>query len=901
MNVRRILLVFGALSMILLTTPTPKAQAIQESDVEHTVVRLENGMSVLVQPDDRFPLASVRLYVHTGSAYETPNQAGISHLLEHMVFKGTEKRAPGEVARDIEAVGGYVNAATSFDYTVFLSELPADHWELALDVFKDMIFGAKLDPEEVNREKQVVLSELERGEDNPSTLIFKDIQKKVWPGTTYAWPVIGYRDTVSKLQAQDIREYVNRQYQPQSMLLVVVGKVSRDEAVAAAERVFGGLKNTRSLTPPNPLPLEELGGAAPQVTVRKGPYNKTYLSAAFPAPGFRATDATGLEVLAHLLGGDYTSKLYRKYKYEEQLVDTISVSYLSLERVGLLYFNAVLDSQNLDAFWKEFITDLSTLKASDFSQDILDRAKLNLEDSLYQTKETLGGLASKLGFFQFFEGNPLAEENYLTELNLVDDLELDRIIAAYLNPSRLSVSALIPEETAKDDASNKPSGDGVAAALQKDMLQVVQKDWPVQKAPAKDTSLPAKEAALKAEYVDLGHGRTLVLLPDPTLPYTAVSMHFRGGDLLLPPDKQGLSELMGRVLPRGIDGMSATEIQDYLAAHAADLNTSAGRDMLGVSAKFPTRFSADIFDLFTRILTGPTFPEDEVAREKKNQLATIMKREDQPMGRMFRELFPQLFHDHPYSYYHMGQPKELGALTRDDVVDLWQKQRSEPWVMAVCGDYDRDVVVNAAQRLADALPPGEHPVAFTPPNWSKDHEFTMHMEDRNQAHLLLVFPVPGQAQQDGPGLRLLRNTLGGMSGPLFRTLRDEQGLGYSVSTFLWQSPESGFLAFYIGTSPDKLDKARKGFRDLIAKLHTTPMDEESVERGKNQLSGDYYRDHQSLLSRSSEASGLMAQGLPHDLNRESIEAAKSLTAQDLMTLTKKYLEWDKAYEVTLQP
>ncbi|MFW5735415.1 MAG: M16 family metallopeptidase, partial [Oceanidesulfovibrio sp.] len=794
--------------MTSLIEPTPQALAIQESDVGHTLIRLENGMGVLVKEDDRFPLVSVRLYVHTGSAYEDPDLAGISHLLEHMVFKGTEKRAPGDVAREIEAVGGYVNAATSFDYTVYLSELPSERWELALDVFKDMIFGASLDPQELEREKQVVLSELQRGEDNPSTLLFKDIQQKIWPDTSYAWPVIGYPDTVTSIRPEDIAEYVSRQYQPQSMLLVVVGKVSADEAVAEAERVFGGLENTRSFSPPNPLPLESLDAKTPQITVRNGPYNKTYLSAAFPAPGFQATDATGLEVLAHLLGGDYTAKLYRTYKYEKQLVDTVSVSYLALERVGMIYINSVLDSQNLETFWSQLLHEFAGLSADDFSQEALDRAKLNMEDSLYQAKETLGGLASKLGFFQFFEGNPLAEENYLTELRQVDHAALDRLIDSYLIPSRLSVSALMPEDSARKAAQRQ---DQNAEAMEKILREAVADAWPERAVPERDVAAAIEDDSdAEAEYVDLGDGRTLVLLPDRTLPYTAVSMHFRGGDLLIPKEMQGLSELLGRVLPRGVEGLSATDIQDYLAARAADLNTNAGRDLFGLSAKFPTRFSKEIFGIIERLLTKPTFPADEVAREKKNQLATIMKREDQPTGRMFRELFPQLFTDHPYGYYHMGLPTDLDALNREDVVALWEKQRSQPWVMAVCGDFDRETVLDSARRLAEELPAAGDAVAFTAPAWNTERDFEMHMEERNQAHLLLVFPVPGQGQEDGPGLRLLRNALGGMSGPLFRTLRDEQGLGYSVSTFLWQSPETGFLAFYIGTSPDKLDQARNG-------------------------------------------------------------------------------------------
>ena len=138
------------------------------------VTRLKNGLSVLILKDSRFPLVSTRLYVHAGSVYEKPEQAGISHVLEHMVFKGTEHRPKGEVSRQVEAAGGYLNAATSYDYTVYITDMPARHWKLGLDVARDMAFNAILDPAELESEKQVVLSELDmRMKDNPRGRLFE--------------------------------------------------------------------------------------------------------------------------------------------------------------------------------------------------------------------------------------------------------------------------------------------------------------------------------------------------------------------------------------------------------------------------------------------------------------------------------------------------------------------------------------------------------------------------------------------------------------------------------------------------------------------------------------------------------------------------------------------------------
>lgn len=129
---------------------------------------MPNGLSVLILKDTRFPLVSTRLYVHAGSSYETPDQAGISHVLEHMVFKGTDSRPKSAISQEVESAGGYLNAATSYDYTVYITDMPDRHWKLGMDVVRDMAFHPTLDPQELESEKNVIVAELQRGEDDPA-------------------------------------------------------------------------------------------------------------------------------------------------------------------------------------------------------------------------------------------------------------------------------------------------------------------------------------------------------------------------------------------------------------------------------------------------------------------------------------------------------------------------------------------------------------------------------------------------------------------------------------------------------------------------------------------------------------------------------------------------------------
>lgn len=914
-----ILGVFMTLGMLLSPTEASANDGAQ-------ITRLKNGLTVYILPDSRFPLVSTRLYVHAGSAYEQPQEAGISHVLEHMVFKGTTKRPKGIVARHVEEAGGYLNAATSFDYTVYLTDLPAAHWKLGMDVVKDMAFDPSLDPAELESEKQVILAELQRGEDSPNQRVFKALQASALSGTPYARPIIGYPETIQALTVDTIRAYISKYYQPQSMLLVVVGNIDPAAVLAEAESLFGALPNTADIVPPQPINAELLGGA-PVVTVQPGPWNKVYLGAAFPVPGDGDVRSIPLDVLSYLLGGDATSYLHQKYQYEKQLVDSIDVGNYTFERVGMLYITAQLDADKLEQFWAEFCADMANLKADRFSQQELARARLNIEDGMQRTKETLAGLASWKGRLQFFLGGAQGEENILTELRNVDSNQLQNALNTWVKPSRLSVAVLPPKAeapadktaskdkkveapAAKSSAAKAPAANSSTAnasdtkaqapdsgaALAASLSASLAKAWPTTAASVSGTATGAVAAI---ESIDLGHGRSLILIPDTTLPYTAVEFMMPGGDALLPPSQQGLAALTARVLTSGTDKMSAPELERYLSDRATAMSAVAGRQVFGLSLRQPTRFNGDGFSLMTETLLRPAFAADEVAREKVNQIAGIRSRDDSPLGLAFDNLPPFLFpNGHTYGYRTAGTIPMVEKYTAGDIRKYWEQQIQQPWVMAVAGDFDRESVLAFARTLPV---PKQKGVQVDAPIWGKTKDLKLTLPERNQAHMLLVFKTVPLNNDDAPALQLLQNILAGQSGLLFKELRDNQGLGYTVTAFNRLMAQAGYMAFYIGTEPGKIPQATEGFKQIINQLHTGLLPVEDLQSGNNQLEGDYYRARQSLGSRASEAAGLSVMGRPLSFTKDQMAKAKTLTPADLQKVAQKYLNFDQAYVVTVQP
>lgn len=877
-----LILLLGILLLPQLAAAAPQAAPANPSTLgnDTMLVRLKNGLTVYIIRDSRFPLVCTRLYVGTGSANETAEQAGISHVLEHMVFKGTEKRPKGQVARDVESLGGYLNAATSFDKTWYITDMPARHWKTGMDVVKDMAFHPSLDPAELEAEKDVIVSELKGGDDTPTRRLFEDLQVAGLAHTVYGRPIIGFEKTIRAVTVDDLRAYIHTWYQPQNMMLLVAGDIDPKAVLAHAEELFGDLKNDTILPEPAPVQLEGAAGG-PRVEVTRGPWNKVYLGIALPAPALGDQRSIDLDVLAYALGGDGTSQFYRKYRYEKQLVDSISVGNMSLNRAGLFYMVAQLDADKVEPFWQEFTRDLATLDAGKITPDVIERARFNYEDGMDRASETLDGLTSWKATVQFELGGPQGEANVRHALAAVDSARLRQAQDLWLRPDQVRVRVLAPEK-----------------AKLPDLDAILQHNWP---APAveRQKAAAAAEKVGKREIVDLGQGRTVILQPDRTIPYVSLEILRPGGNALLKPADQGLAQLTAATLTDGCGTRDLDAMERFVAERAASLSASAGVQSFTVSLTGPARFNADYFALLGDLLHKPTFAEKDVRRQADTLKAALVRRQDNPMSFMGSKINGFLFPGgQPYGFDGLGTAENQDRFGPGDVQAFWKQQNAQPWILSVAGDFDREKVL----AFARSLPVPTAPAVDVPqPTWGADKRLPLSLPGRQQAHLLLAFHAVPLDHPDAPALMLLESVLSGQSGLLFNKLRDEQGLGYTVTAFYRSLPEAGFMAFYIGTMPRNLDVARQGFSGIIKDIKTDLLPAELLAKGLNRMEGSYYRGRQSLGARADEAASERLLGQPQDFQKRLLEKAAKVTPEQLREVARKYLLVDKMYEVTLLP
>ncbi|MBR2611249.1 pitrilysin family protein [Desulfovibrio sp.] len=877
-----LILLLGILLLPQLAAAAPQAAPANPSTSgnDTMLVRLKNGLTVYIIRDSRFPLVCTRLYVGTGSANETAEQAGISHVLEHMVFKGTEKRPKGQVARDVESLGGYLNAATSFDKTWYITDMPAKHWKTGMDVVKDMAFHPSLDPAELEAEKDVIVSELKGGDDTPTRRLFEDLQVAGLAHTVYGRPIIGFEKTIRAVTADDLRAYIRTWYQPQNMMLLVAGDIDPKAVLAHAEELFGDLKNDAILPEPAPVRLEGAAGG-PRVEVTRGPWNKVYLGIALPAPALGDQRSIDLDVLAYALGGDGTSQFYRKYRYEKQLVDSISVGNMSLNRAGLFYMVAQLDADKVEPFWQEFTRDLAALDAGKITPDVIERARFNYEDGMDRASETLDGLTSWKATVQFELGGPQGEANVRHALAAVDSARLRQAQELWLRPDQVRVRVLAPEK-----------------AQLPDLDAILQRNWPAPAAERQKAAAAAEKVG-KREIVDLGQGRTVILQPDRTIPYVSLEILRPGGNALLKPADQGLAQLTAATLTDGCGTRDLDAMERFVAERAASLSASAGVQSFTVSLTGPARFNADYFALLGDLLHKPTFAEKDVRRQADTLKAALVRRQDNPMSFMGSKINGFLFPGgQPYGFDGLGTAENQDRFGPGDVQTFWKQQNAQPWILSVAGDFDREKVLAFARSLPV---PTASAVDVVQPSWGADKRLPLSLPGRQQAHLLLAFHAVPLDHPDAPALMLLESVLSGQSGLLFNKLRDEQGLGYTVTAFYRSLPKAGFMAFYIGTTPRNLDVARQGFSGIIKDIKTDLLPADLLAKGLNRMEGSYYRGRQSLGARADEAASERLLGQPQDFQKRLLEKAAKVTPEQLREVARKYLLVDNMYEVTLLP
>ena len=843
---------------------------------------LPNGLRVFVKEDHARKVATIQLWVMVGSADEEPAERGISHVIEHMAFKGTERRGVGKIAAEIEALGGETNAYTSWDETVFHVTVPSSALSQGMDILTDAVLRPTIDPAELDKEKQVVIEEILEGEERPERKASKLLFKTAYIASPYQYPVIGYKEIVEKTTRQEILDFRKKWYVPENMFLIVVGDVDTAKIREDAEKYTADLKPTGFFRPPR-------AQEPPQREIRTGVLKdrntrETRLAIAFHIQSMKGADVNALDLIGDLLGARDNSRLVRVLKKEKRLVNSISTHAVTPKEPGLMVVSATLDAKNLEPATRTIMEEIQRLKAEPPSAADLEDAKMHIESQHIYARETVQGTARSIGSFQADMEDAGYEPKYIALNAAVTPEQVSAVVANYLVPPNVSVSVLIPE--------NGNEG------FQVEQLAEIVKSYGPEKKPEIAEETPGPKTTVRT----LSNGMRLVLAPDDSNPVVSFRIAFMGGKRFETKETEGIMNFISQMLNKGTEKMTEVEIARKIDEMGGRLSGFSGYDSFGFNSSFFSRYLDQGLQLLADLYQDCAFPGDKLERERLLILNRIKTEPDRPVAYAVNVLNSTVFPHHPYGFNKEGTLATVAGFTSADLKQTFHRFAVPAnTVVTVVGDFD----AKAADRISAvfekiAAKPVEFPQVPREEPITKEREKIVRIP-RAKAHLAIGFRGTTVADEDRYPVEVLNNILSGQGGRLFRELRDKQSLAYTVTSFARPAVDQGIFAFYIACDVPKAERALQGLYGEIARIKKEPVGDDELNRSISNLVGTYLISLQSSWSRAENMALNTLYGLGYDYDVKYIRKIRQVTANDVIKVANKYLELNHGSVVKILP
>ena len=438
--------------LLLICSLAGPAQAVETRQPTHEFT-LDNGLKVIVREDHRAPVVVSQLWYRVGSSYEPPGRTGMSHALEHMMFKGSERLEPGQASRLLSSLGAQENAFTGRDYTAYYQILSRDQLAIALELEAERMHGLTLPEDEFLREMEVIKEERRlRVDDNPNSLAYERFLTQAYMASPYGQPVIGWMHDLDRLTVDDLRNWYHQHYQPSNAILVVVGDVQADEVRTLAERYFGPLEDSPAT--PAKAPRELPGGSERSLTLHL-PVQMPSLLLGFNVPSLstaeQAWEAHALRLLEAVLDGGYSARLPSRLERDQAIATSASASYDGFARGDSLFLLSGLPNESRDtsleqleqALWEQ----IDELKQTPPSQDELNRVQAQMTAELVYAQDSISHQANQIGMLESI-GLPwtLLDED-VAALQAITPEQISEVARRYLVPERLTRAHVLPVTT----------------------------------------------------------------------------------------------------------------------------------------------------------------------------------------------------------------------------------------------------------------------------------------------------------------------------------------------------------------------------------------------------------------------------------------------------------------------
>jgi len=815
-----------------------------------SLFRLDDRLSCVFEQRKGTGVVAVQIWVKVGSRDETVKQAGITHFIEHLIFKGTETVKANEMASRIESLGGSINAFTSYDNTVYHIVVPKQAFGEGLELLVDAVYNPSFPEDEVGKENKVVLEEIKMGEDDPQRKLFKELFAIAYDGRPYGRPIIGYEETVRNIKREDIRRYFKAHYEPGNMVVVIVGDFDEKAAKTFLEKSLK--KKGRVTAPPQP------GGAAAgnggqKVKVIEKDLREGYLAISYPIPPVTHADTPALDVLGTILGDGESSRLQEQLKNRQGIVPNIGTYFFSPRDGGLLVVYATFKGDNYQSIVEAVDKEVKKLLRGGAGEWELTKARNMIEASYIYGAETAQGRARQIGNFMTLTGNPDFIDQYLKKIEKVTAADVKRVLGEYVTDREKSLVVLLPKK-----ASNPHT-------------------------------------------FKLENGLTYTVNRNTASPSLAFRIGFVGGLKEEPKGKNGAFNLLSKMLLRGTKEKDAHAIAKEIDLLAGSMSPYTGRNVFGLSGSFLSKDTKNALTLLRELLISSEFRGKEMKTAKEEVYSEIRQRDDDPISGAFRKFNEALYNGHPYGKDPAGTEEDVEGLTLAELKEFYGQYVSpENAVLAISGDVDEKELRALVEQLFSEWKGKRRALKKETPHLPAERDVKI-KKDMMQTHLVFGFFGPGLIEEDRYAVEVMAAVLSGMGGRIHKILREEKPYAYALTFFNQMAYETGAMGIYIGTDRKHVKEVEAIVKAEIGRLRTEGFTDKEVSDAKRYITGNHYIRKQSNNSISTDMCLDTMYGMKAGFFKEWPSLIEKVQKEDVNEAAKKYLDLSKMVQITYGP
>lgn len=832
-----------------------------------TLHTLKNGLRVILDPDASAPVISTQIWVSTGSIHEGDFMgSGLSHLLEHMVFKGTKSFTGEELSQTVQAAGGHWNAYTTFDRTVYYIDGPAESAEIFLNVLTEMVFSPTFPEDDYEKEKDVIRREIDMGLDDADDQASRLLFTTALADDGRAQPVIGHLELFNLITHSDMVGYHRDRYTTENSFFSISGDFETEKMLEILNSLTEYIK--RSFTKPS-IPACEPRQLGPRSASETFSIPATKLNLAWQTVGLSHPDSPALDLLSSILGGGRSSRLYQSVREKKNLCHHIgSFSWITPQSPGLFCVSAEADMEQIPALIQAIHSEIESLSHAGLEIE-LNKAKRMCLSSQFATLTTASGRASDLASNWHESRNLNFTSDYLRKIDQVEIADIRRVCIQYLlDDSILTITTLDPNP--KDTEKKLTSSN----------------------------SKKSSEREITSH--TLSNGLILLLCPNHRTPTISIQSAIRAGVPSETSHTAGVSTLLSTLLTKGTKSRSGEEIATTLDSLGAHISASGANNTSLVSASCLTPDIETVLELFADTFSAPALHQENIKHERNTQLITLREQDEEPVSLALRNLKESLFSNSGYGINRLGNEQSLTDMTRLSLhAHHSLHYNGSNSAVAIFGDIEPEKIIDLAEKYLSFIPRGEKFI-YPEQKVSQGEEINLTL-DKQQAILTLGYQGAAVGAPHLHALDIIHAWCADMAGPLFTRIREELGLAYFCSATQFHGSNSGFFGFYLGTSPEQLDLARTELINTIDKIVSHGISETTLKNVKTS-----WLAKQALANQSN---GTMAQlcaidtalGLSPLHHRLTAEQIKAVTTADIKAAAEQFFGNAKPTIVTVRP